>query len=907
MFFFYVSLGSNDQNVRTETPARRQTSERKMALIHGGIILVVIAILSNVHAQTDDDDDTTMIIEINNIDDNCTTISSNIALNIASENQREQLDASIDIYIEDNNMKNNSNVSHFWTPSIGKDWEEQAPKLNFPKTISDGGFKMATLHLEEAPFLFNFLRSVLYLVHPYDVPIGLLIEAIENRITTSKLISESMHVEAIFLTTIGVCCIMACIVPGTELWLACRPIREDYKPCRYPEVLAFLLTAFVFLLGSCMVTMMVCNEYARTGIEKLPVVVETALQDLDDYHQDTTTQLRKCLTRSLDVASEAILADLDNVEELLGKPVQGELALETGLDVALDALMDLANASQELSKRAESLLKEGERARDLGAQLNQETDVIKRDLESAIRTCSAQDRPLCSVIDPSGLRLTLHMEQLLRDDRIMRLRSNSKENLTDVGRQARGEYLYVPHYIARNTLDARNQIRREINVARARIFQKTRIMETSSTELSKQLKSARGITDYVIPYIIAFEQTRWFVGLGTFLCILPVWLLLLGALRCHCRSSEDKVRPTLLCTVFMSCFISIGLWGIFAVGLALSGHIEMLLCRPFHDPEYRTLEAILESRTFLGRRLSVPLKDMFEKCEKNEAAYPAFRLDRTMQLEQLTEHWMWTGMSRAKSKLKVDLKGLKILTPGLYQRLQNLLYACGPNLTEHRIMIQGPILSKDPNALSDQLDSIARQLSDRSVARDLQMIGSNMRDLTSRRVKPLMKIQDNLVYQIAVLELQLLPFQRQINQSISHLKTIQYYIDNQGDKIAQLKGKTFINRLNNYLDQWRTHVISEMDSGVSKCRPLWEILKGMRLLLCNHILGPLNGFWFATLICAIIMIISTPIAHILSLVYRRPSFSKKDTSLLSMRSGSPDTVVIDRGTWESPQSSQEGW
>ncbi|KAI4502356.1 hypothetical protein M0802_002268 [Mischocyttarus mexicanus] len=878
-----------------------------------------------------------MIVEIDNIiDDNCTTIS-NVFLNIASDNQREQLDATIDVYIDDTN-KNNTNVSHFWTPSIGKDWEEQAPKLNFPKTISDDSFKMTTLHLEEAPFLFNFLRSVLYLVHPYDVPIGLLVEAIENRITTSKLISESMHVEAIFLATIGVCCIMACIVPGTELWLACRPIREDYKPCRHPEVLAFLLAAFVFLLGSCMVTMIVCNEYARTGIEKLPVVVETALQDLDDYHQDTTSQLRKCLTRSLDVASEAILADLDNVEELLGKPVQKELALETGLDVALDALMDLANgnamiqiiticsladyynksyfiyyiltqkmASQELSNKAESLLKEGERARNLGAQLNQETDVIRRDLESAVRTCSLQDRPLCSVIDPSGLRLMLHMEQLLKDDRILRLRSNSKENLTEVGRQARGEYLYVPHYIARSTLDARNQIRREINVARARIFQKTRIMETSSTELSKQLKSARGIADYAIPYIIAFEDTRWFVGLGTFLFILPVWLLLLGSLRCHCGSSENKVRPTLLCTVFTSCFISIGLWGIFLCGLALSGHIEMLLCRPLHDPEYRTLEAVLETRAFLGKRLSVPLKDMFEKCEKNEAAYPAFRLDRSMQLEQLTEHWMWTGMSRAKSKLKVDLKGLKILTPSLHQRLQNLLYACGLNLTEHRIMIQGPILSKDLNALSDQLDSIARQLSDRTVARDLQMIGSNMRDLTSRRVKPLMKIQDNLVYQIALLELQLLPFQRQINQSISHLKTIQYYIDNQGDKIAQLKGKTFINRLNNYFDQWRTHVISEIGNGVSKCRPLWEILKGMRLLLCNHILGPLNGFWFVTLICAIIMIISTPIAHILSLVYRRPSFSKKDTSLLSIRSGSPDTVVADHGSWETPQPSQEGW
>lgn len=90
------------------------------------------------------------------------------------------------------------------------------------------------------------------------------------------------------------------------------------------------------------------------------------------------------------------------------------------------------------------------------------------------------------------------------------------------------------------------------------------------------------------------------------------------------------------------------------------------------------------------------------------------------------------------------------------------------------------------NALSDQVSNVARQLSDRKVARDLQSISTSMRELLLRRVKPLMKIQDELVYQLAGLQLQLQPLQRQVNQSISHLKTIQYYIDNQGAKIAQL-------------------------------------------------------------------------------------------------------------------------
>lgn len=75
------------------------------------------------------------------------------------------------------------------------------------------------------------------------------------------------------------------------------------------------------------------------------------------------------------------------------------------------------------------------------------------------------------------------------------------------------------------------------------------------------------------------------------------------------------------------------------------------------------------------------------KCRNNEAAYPAFGLESTMKLEHLTAHWTWLGLSNAISNIRVDLKGLQILTPNLRQRLQNLLYACGLNLTAYRIMV----------------------------------------------------------------------------------------------------------------------------------------------------------------------------------------------------------------------------
>lgn len=44
--------------------------------------------------------------------------------------------------------------------------------------------------------------------------------------------------------------------------------------------------------------------------------------------------------------------------------------------------------------------------------------------------------------------------------------------------------------------------------------------------------------------------------------------------------------------------------------------------------------------------------------------------------------------------------------------------------------------------------------------------------------------------------------------------------------------------MTNYLDQWRMHVLTEMGTKVSKCRPLWDVLEGIRHLLCGHILSP---------------------------------------------------------------------
>lgn len=52
-------------------------------------------------------------------------------------------------------------------------------------------------------------------------------------------------------------------------------------------------------------------------------------------------------------------------------------------------------------------------------------------------------------------------------------------------------------------------------------------------------------------------------------------------------------------------------------------------------------------------------------------------------------------------------------------------------------------------------------------------------------IKPLEELRADVVFKLTELELQLMPFRRKLNISLSHIHTAQYYIDNQGDIIAQ--------------------------------------------------------------------------------------------------------------------------
>lgn len=73
---------------------------------------------------------------------------------------------------------------------------------------------------------------------------------------------------------------------------------------------------------------------------------------------------------------------------------------------------NIITVSQKVSSNVESLLNDGENIRNLGKELTIEINNLRQNLESALRACTGQDRPLCTIIDSSGLRVTLRIDQV---------------------------------------------------------------------------------------------------------------------------------------------------------------------------------------------------------------------------------------------------------------------------------------------------------------------------------------------------------------------------------------------------------------------------------------------------------------------------------------------------------------
>lgn len=90
--------------------------------------------------------------------------------------------------------------------------------------------------------------------------------------------------------------------------------------------------------------MFVTNEQIASAIEQTPMVVRSSLADAETFLKDTEQQISFVLFEGLATTVDRIRSDLNDLDRLLGEPIQNHLSLFTGIDIIFESIMEIGTS-----------------------------------------------------------------------------------------------------------------------------------------------------------------------------------------------------------------------------------------------------------------------------------------------------------------------------------------------------------------------------------------------------------------------------------------------------------------------------------------------------------------------------------------------------------------------------------
>lgn len=90
--------------------------------------------------------------------------------------------------------------------------------------------------------------------------------------------------------------------------------------------------------------MIVTNEQISTALHKAPDVIRASLKDVEVFLKDVHKQITFSVHEGLSTTVERIKYDLEDIDKLLGDPIQTELAATTGIELSFETILNICSS-----------------------------------------------------------------------------------------------------------------------------------------------------------------------------------------------------------------------------------------------------------------------------------------------------------------------------------------------------------------------------------------------------------------------------------------------------------------------------------------------------------------------------------------------------------------------------------
>ncbi|XP_066946363.1 prominin-1-A [Macrobrachium rosenbergii] len=783
------------------------------------------------------------------------------------------------------------------------------------------------------PTILAWAGAFVSLLQPSHFPYDLVMEALERRITAEELITESLQAEPGFIACIGVGLTLAVGVPILGLMICCCRLcgrcggkrkqhnRTTCFNCQR-RTLTVSLASISMAVSLGIIVVLVSNERLGWAVNEARVSVKDNVRDLDTFLRNTKMQLRYLVSNSLEQTVDAIHEDLDDIEFLLGRPLQRELAAEAQIEVALDSLLHISSSLRDIAGRMraleESRLQAAARAEELRGRLYD----LSQDIKRFVERCTPEDAELCKSLDHQGLELEARFDSFSFSEQLRHLSAVENHNLTETARHARLEFENIPAYVEVVTRQTREDVKRVVRNFRARVYNKVRGLDDVAFDLEVRTRDMTWRVDEAAANLQEHEIYRWYIGLVIALSLAFVWTLMTIGLICGCCSHSASQAPTerscisnsagqtLISSVFFMFLFSAILWTAVVALFVVGAHAHAFICHPlYEEPYFPTLTHLIDESgmvshgpllsNVLHKNRNVPLSigHVLNQCKEGEAAYHVFKLNHYFDIEAEINPHTTLDLREPLGRLNVNLSHVELLSPEAEAHLDSFLRSIRIDMEPYRRQMEKPLVRKSLPALTEQMQNIAGQLRSVSSSAELFRMVARTRNLVSNTLYPLEKRKEDVTYQVATLDMEVMPLQRQINQSSGHLRTIQYFIHNHGSSLAASKARAYVERILSYPRQYADHVRNSALHHVAPCTPVWNLYDSARGVSCNGIIEPLNALWLATGWCLLLFLPAICMSLSLARFYLRMDYD--DDTLPLQSNGSPSGSQTNVHTTES--------
>ncbi|XP_017125523.1 uncharacterized protein LOC108144876 isoform X2 [Drosophila elegans] len=769
-------------------------------------------------------------------------------------------------------------------------------------------YSIPGMDIAPGPFIFTYVSEFLSLITPEELPLDSIRDVLHKNTSLLDFASNAIKIESGFIALMSVFAILA-LVPliATCAWCCGRSSTQDeldhirHAPChirdesleeslrcRKSAGLVTLWIVFILLTLSDF-SIFYANSRLSAGIEMTPEMVKSAVHDVEVFLKDTHLQIKHKLDNGFHVSVERVVKDLEDVDVLLGEPIQAEISAHTGLELAYDSLTTLSLANAELIYRVLMLQETVGRALKLSQEASARMEELQIQLSVLQRQCTYRDRPLCDTLrirsfEENGVVDAL--KTLQEDQSIFRMRylgeiefGATVKNLTSEVGVSRSIFSNFPQQVKHDTAYERNYTLEQLASIRHRTTANAQQLTSTVNGLLRRLEGTWSSLQPAYSQLKEWADAYWSVGWIAGTVIVWVMLFMLMSYCCFLCESNAKSGVVFFIAVMLICLASICLtfYGVFS--LAVGGNAEVFVCRSLYDEDYSMLGKLLDKPGYayaqepqngiIGELLrpagvnrsvvNVGLGQALRGCEQNQASYNVFQLDAFVNTSKIADLRQFPKVSTAIDAISVSGRTLLSLTQSVQNILENMLQTSSFNLTTYRSSVGAPTPEKDLATFIDQMQRVALQIQDVATSSRMTTLGSRSKRLQASILQPLENLQNEILYHLTALELQRDPWAKQVNQTLNHLKSIQSYLENKAGEICHNMTRAYTDRLKAYLTTSRATMESQLGDTTTKCRPFYDTFDASRTFICRNMVDFINGLTFFIFLTLLLWAIGTPV------------------------------------------------